>query len=110
VKLLLTGNTLDNAGVLMEQNQIDSQFQPGTSGNSKGRPKGAKNKNHNRVSRIVEKLAATNAKDLKTIIDNVIKLAAAGDPALMLAVLARVWPVPKSPSQNFIKDCRAFLA
>jgi hypothetical protein len=88
----------------VEEAQPEGYFQPGVSGNPKGRPKGARNKNHNRVSRLVERLASQNSKELRDVVDNVIKLAAAGEPDLMLAVLARVWPIPKAPDRTVVFD------
>lgn len=69
-----------------------SKFQPGTSGNPKGRPKGSRNKN----KRLLEALED----DLPQLIEATKKRALQGDTAALRLLLERLIPAKKSESST----------
>lgn len=71
-----------------------SKFQPGKSGNPKGRPKGSKNKN----KRLMDALA----KDLPKLVAATKKKALQGDTAALRLLLERLIPAKKSESSTIV--------
>lgn len=71
-----------------------SKFQPGRSGNPKGRPKGSKNRN----KRLMDALE----KDLPQLVAATKKKALTGDVAALRLLLERLIPVKKSESSTVV--------
>jgi len=75
----------------------EHKFQPGHSGNPKGRPRGSKSKS----TQLVERLITGNVADVKEIIDVVVREAKAGEPWAVTELLKRMWVVPRSRLVKF---------
>jgi Family of unknown function (DUF5681) len=67
--------------------QFGHRFQPGQSGNPKGKPKGTRS----RANQLMDRLFSKNPEDLQTIVDNTIKLAKMGEPWAVESILRRMW-------------------
>jgi hypothetical protein len=74
--------------------QAQTQFQPGQSGNPKGRPRGSRN----RVTMLAEALVDDAAED---VVGKVIEFAKQGDPASCRLLMDRILPVRKERPTPF---------
>jgi hypothetical protein len=64
-----------------------------------GRPPGSRNKN--RGAALLERLVSSNKREIQEIFEQTIKLAKAGEPWAVAAVLDRTWVKPKSRTVTF---------
>jgi hypothetical protein len=81
----------------MDTVKSEHKFQPGRSGNPKGRPRGARSKS----TQLVEKLIAGHVQDVKDIIKVTVEQAKAGESWAVREILSRLWPVPRSRTVAF---------
>jgi hypothetical protein len=82
------------ADVSAGQQRRGRPFQPGQSGNPRGRPAGARN----RVTTMLDHLAEADAAD---VLRAIIAKARAGDPRCADLVLSRIWPQRKGRAVTF---------
>jgi Family of unknown function (DUF5681) len=75
----------------------EHKFQPGRSGNPKGRPRGSKSKS----TQLVERLITGHVADVKEILAVVVEQAKSGESWACREILARLWPVPRSRTVTF---------
>jgi hypothetical protein len=64
-----------------------------------GRPPGSRNKS--RGAALLERLVSSNKREIQEIFEQTIKLAKAGEPWAVAAVLDRTWVKPKSRAVTF---------
>lgn len=76
------------------EHHSDARFQPGKSGNPKGRPSGSRNK-------IFATLDAIGDESAEAIVRAVVDKAKDGDVMAAKAILERVWPVRKGSPVSF---------
>lgn len=77
-----------------EDSTTNNQFQPGQSGNPKGRPQGARNRN-------IVVLEALAEGETEEIVRALIEKAKDGDAVAAKPILDRVWPVRKGARVEF---------
>jgi hypothetical protein len=75
-------------------------FQPGKSGNPKGKPRGTKSKS----TQLMDAMFGKNPADLRAIVAKTVEAAKAGKPWAVELILARLWPVPKGRIVTFEMD------
>jgi hypothetical protein len=73
------------------------KFQPGRSGNPKGRPRGAKGKG----TQLIEKLVSGHLQDVKDILAVTVEQAKQGEAWAVREILARLWPIPRDRATVF---------
>jgi len=80
----------------------DGRFQPGKSGNPKGRPKGVPNRN-TALIRACQEFAKTNGKSFEaTLLEEGFRLAKAGDTTLLVEVMKRAYVTITPEAAGFV--------
>jgi hypothetical protein len=78
-----------------------ARYRPGTSGNPKGRPKGAKGQNDKHTAMASRLANRIGAKSFGKIVDVLVTAALEGDTHAATLLLQRLWPAPRTRLVSF---------